>query len=172
MFWVNCLHFMMFPMVAQIVKAPPALWETWVPSLRQKCPLEEGMATHSSILSWEIPMDRGAWGTTVYWVTKKLDTTERLSTQRSTILDQTLGKFYFYNVQTLPLWILKCFLTYKKKYLVLKLGHFIYDDHIPIIFSSNCILFKQISFWLFYQNYIQGNYLIKSTIQIRTDTCH
>ena len=28
-------------------------------------PLEEGMATHSSILAWTIPMDRGAWGATV-----------------------------------------------------------------------------------------------------------
>ena len=33
-------------------------------------PLEEGMATHSSILAWRIPMDRGAWWATVYGVTK------------------------------------------------------------------------------------------------------
>ena len=36
----------------------------------QKDPLEEGMATHSSILAWRIPMDRGAWRATVHWVAK------------------------------------------------------------------------------------------------------
>ena len=39
--------------------------ETWVLSLGQKDPLEEGMATHSSVLAWKIPMDRGAWQATV-----------------------------------------------------------------------------------------------------------
>ena len=34
--------------------------ETWVRSLGWEDPLEEGMATHSSILAWRIPMDRGA----------------------------------------------------------------------------------------------------------------
>ena len=33
--------------------------ETWVRSLGWEDPLEEGMATHSSILAWRIPMDRG-----------------------------------------------------------------------------------------------------------------
>ena len=42
-------------MVAQAVKNPPAMLETWVPSLGQEDPLEEGMATHSSTLSWRIP---------------------------------------------------------------------------------------------------------------------
>ena len=41
--------------MAQIVKNPPAMWETWVQSLGCKDPLEEGMATHSSILAWRIP---------------------------------------------------------------------------------------------------------------------
>ena len=36
------------------VKNPPAMWETWVRALGGKDPLEEGMATHSSILAWEI----------------------------------------------------------------------------------------------------------------------
>ena len=39
--------------------------ETWVQSLGQEDPLEEEMATHS-ILSWRIPMDRGAWQATVH----------------------------------------------------------------------------------------------------------
>ena len=42
-------------MVGQKVKSLPALQETWVRSLGQKDPLEEGMATHSSILAWRIP---------------------------------------------------------------------------------------------------------------------
>jgi len=43
-----------------MVKNPPAFKETWVRSLHWEDPLEEGMATHSSILAWRIPMDRGA----------------------------------------------------------------------------------------------------------------
>ena len=39
-------------MVAQMVKNLPAMWETWVHSLSWGDPLEEGMATHSSILAW------------------------------------------------------------------------------------------------------------------------
>ena len=39
-------------------------------SLAQGDLLEEGMATHSSILAWRIPMDRGAWRATVHGVTK------------------------------------------------------------------------------------------------------
>ena len=48
--------------------------ETQVQSLRWEDPLEEGMATHSSILAWRMPMDRGAWGATVHSVAKS-DTT-------------------------------------------------------------------------------------------------
>ena len=40
---------------AQLVKNPPTMWETWVRSLGWEDPLEEGMATHSSILAWRIP---------------------------------------------------------------------------------------------------------------------
>ena len=43
-------------LVAQMVKNPPAMQETWVQSLGWEDPLEEGMATHSSILIWRIPM--------------------------------------------------------------------------------------------------------------------
>ena len=41
--------------MAQLVKNPPAMWETWVRSLGWEYPLEKGMATHSSILAWRIP---------------------------------------------------------------------------------------------------------------------
>ena len=44
-------------------------------------PLEEGMATHSSILAWRIPMDSEAWQATVHGVTKKSNMTEGLNTQ-------------------------------------------------------------------------------------------
>ena len=42
-------------LVAQTVKKPPAAQETWVRSLDQEDPLEEGMATHFSVLVWRIP---------------------------------------------------------------------------------------------------------------------
>ena len=38
-----------------VVKNPPAMQEIWVRSLGQEVPLEEEMATHSSILAWGIP---------------------------------------------------------------------------------------------------------------------
>jgi len=56
--------------VAQLVKNPPATWETWVQSVGWEDALEEGMATHSSILAWRIPMGRGAWRAAVHRVTK------------------------------------------------------------------------------------------------------
>ena len=42
-------------LVAQTVKNPPVIWETWVQSPGWEDPLEEVMATHSSILAWRIP---------------------------------------------------------------------------------------------------------------------
>ena len=56
--------------MTQLVKNLPAMWETWVQSLGWEDPLEKGLATHSSILAWRIPMDRGAWWATVHRVTK------------------------------------------------------------------------------------------------------
>ena len=49
-------------LMAQMVKNLPAMWETWVQSLRQEDPLEEGMATLSSILAWRIPWTEGPGG--------------------------------------------------------------------------------------------------------------
>ena len=58
-------------LLTQIVKNLPAMWETWVRSLAWEDSLEEGMANHSSILAWRIPMDRGAWRATVAkWCSK------------------------------------------------------------------------------------------------------
>ena len=57
-------------MVAQLVKNLLAIrrlgFDPWV----GKIPLEKGMATHSSILAWRIPMDRGAWQAMVHVVAK------------------------------------------------------------------------------------------------------
>ena len=57
-------------LMAQMVKNLPAVQETWVRSLSWEDPLEEGMAVHSSILAWRIPMDRGSWQATVHGVGK------------------------------------------------------------------------------------------------------
>ena len=41
--------------MAQTIKTLPAMQETWLRSLGQEDPLEEGMAAHSSLLAWRIP---------------------------------------------------------------------------------------------------------------------
>ena len=54
----NFIHTYTHPrvsLVAQVVKNPPAMRETWVQSLGWKDPLEKGKATHYSILAWRIP---------------------------------------------------------------------------------------------------------------------
>ena len=48
--------------VAQLVKNPPAMQETWVLSLVGEDPLEEGMATHCSTLAWRIPWTEAPGG--------------------------------------------------------------------------------------------------------------
>ena len=62
--WVTKIHWrrnwlptpgFLASLVAQLVKNPPAMWETWVQSLGWEDPLEKGKATHSSILAWRIP---------------------------------------------------------------------------------------------------------------------
>ena len=60
--------------MAQLVKNLPAMQETWVQSLGWEDVLEEGMAVHSSILAWSIPMDSGACGH------KEADVTGQMST--------------------------------------------------------------------------------------------
>ena len=75
--WANILKYYIstqyngkYSLVAQKVKNPSAIQETWVRSLGWEDPLEEGMATHYSIRAWRIPMDRGACQATVHRVTK------------------------------------------------------------------------------------------------------
>ena len=65
----------------------PAMQETWVRSLGQEDPLEEGMATHSSVLAWRIPL---AENPSSY---SPLDTTEQLSVSLYTELDSKFRGF-------------------------------------------------------------------------------
>ena len=53
-----------------MVKNLAAMHETWDQSLGWEDPLEEGMATHSSVLAWRISMDGGAWQATAHGLTK------------------------------------------------------------------------------------------------------
>ena len=53
-----------------MVKNLSAIRETWVQPLGWEDPLEEGIATHSSILAWIIPIDRGAQRAAVHGVEK------------------------------------------------------------------------------------------------------
>ena len=62
-----------------MVKNPPAMRETWVVSLGWEDTLEEGMATHSSILAWRIPWIEEPGGLQSMG-SKESDATERLST--------------------------------------------------------------------------------------------
>ena len=85
-----------FP-VAQTVKNPPAMQETWVQSLCWENPVEESMATHSSILAWRIPLNREPWQATVHGVTKS-------RTQLST-------------AQNPDIYIIKCDIIFKSLFL-------------------------------------------------------
>jgi len=69
-------HGLWASLVAQLVKNPPAMQEIPVQFLGWEDPLEEDMATQSSILAWRFHMDRGAWRATVHGGCKESDTTE------------------------------------------------------------------------------------------------
>ena len=68
----NLLQYLWTSLMPQMVKNLPAMQETWVRFLGWDNPLEEGMATHSSVLAWRISVDRGAWRATVHGVAKSL----------------------------------------------------------------------------------------------------
>ena len=71
----KALQWLKWPsLVAQLVKNPPAMWETWVRSLGWEDPLENGKATHSSSLAWRIR--------------KELDMTEQLLLSPSGVLSK------------------------------------------------------------------------------------
>ena len=79
-------------LVTQKVKNHPAMWDTWVWSLGQKNPLEEGVATHSSILAWRIPWTEEPGGLSL-WGCKGLDTIEQLSTAQGIHYGKILKKW-------------------------------------------------------------------------------
>ena len=55
---IGCpLSYSWAPLVAQLVKNPLAMWETWVRSLGWEDPLEKGKVTHASILAWRQSME-------------------------------------------------------------------------------------------------------------------
>ena len=64
--------------VAQWVKHPPAMWETWVWSSGQEVPLEKEMATHSSTLAWKIPWTEEPGRLYSPWGCKESHMTEQL----------------------------------------------------------------------------------------------
>ena len=72
--------------MAQMVKNPPKMWDTWLQPLGWEDSLKEGMKTHSSILAWRIPMDRGAWQAP--WGHEESDMTEQLNTAWASSVSQ------------------------------------------------------------------------------------
>ena len=64
------LQYSRVSLLAQLVKNPPAMWETWVQSQDWDCPLEEGIEYSLQYSYLENSMDRGAWQVTVDGVTK------------------------------------------------------------------------------------------------------
>ena len=63
-------------LVTQLVKNLPAMRETWVRSLGWEDPLEDSMKTHSSVLAWNISIDREAWQLYSPWSPKESDKAE------------------------------------------------------------------------------------------------
>ena len=65
-----------------MIKNPPVMLDTWVPSLGWEDPLEKGKATHSSVLAWKNPHGQRSLVGYSPWGCKESDTTERQITQR------------------------------------------------------------------------------------------
>ena len=89
--------------------------EMWIQSLGQKDSLEEGMATHSSILAWRIPMDRGSLAGYSPWGHKESDTTEQL---KLTSYTQNSSHILLYIILMLDSFIHKYFLTPYSQHLI------------------------------------------------------
>ena len=124
-------------LLAQMVKNLPTVLETQVWSLGWEDPLEQRMATHSSILAWRIPMDRGVWWTADHGVTK-LDTTE-WRTQKD--CSQERGK-PFLNFTFVQFWRLHSIYSY---YTTFAMFPMLYNTSLnpteyPIVFTSHSLI--------------------------------
>ena len=78
-------------LVAQMVKNPPAVWETWILSPGWEDPPGEGNSYPLKYSCLENSIDRGAWQVTVHGVAKESDMTERLSLHFT-----SLQRLYFF----------------------------------------------------------------------------
>ena len=90
--------------VAQMVKNPPAMRETWVRSLGWEDPLEKATATHSSILAWRIPWTEEPGRLYSPWGCKELDTTKRLSLAQLLITREDCHKIVFWKRRQSFVW--------------------------------------------------------------------
>ena len=96
-------------LVTQMVKNLLAVRETWIWSLGWEDPLEEGMAIHSSILAWRIPMNRGTW-----WATQSLGSPRvghDWATKYSTVRDSITIFIIVLGLFSVGLFFLLCFLA-------------------------------------------------------------
>ena len=89
---------MLASLVVQLVKNPPAMWETWIRSLGWEDLLEKGKATHSRILAWRSP-----WGRKESYMIEQLS----FSPEHATLIPEVLccrGKTVA-SVQVPELWV-------------------------------------------------------------------
>ena len=96
-------------LVAQLVKNPPAVWETWVRSLSWEDFLEKEKATHSSTLAWRIP-----W--IVHGVAKSQTQTERLSLSHSLYFPSQNVWLWGINHTIIIIWFIKIFFIHSFMY--------------------------------------------------------
>ena len=106
--FMHRLQYSRASLVGQIVKNPPAIHETWVHSLGWEDPLEEGITTHSSILSWRIPWTEEPGGLQSMglrrvghdWAAKH----SMHSQHWELLLNQEIRKWFWYTVYTGITW--------------------------------------------------------------------
>ena len=118
------LQYSWVSLVAQMVKNPPAMWETWVQSLGWEDSLEVGMATHSNILAWRISMDKRILAGYSPWRCKESDTTERLRTEHPSLFFAELFKRVY----------ISCYFTatHFGTFFLSKYGHFFHNYNVII----------------------------------------